>query len=195
MDAPAHTRFAATKDLRSPDREFDRDANQANKWKNGARSGPGRDINDEAHRTPAGPHPINPRNKRDSQGHARRKSNALVGGIDLDEEIALARSNEIVPTGSRARQDQETDDEDGEYPEYDDDKLPPVPGVADAFSGIIDQELEKANQRAADGEYLLVDDDELVPTDPAARRKYLAEKKQALQAEYVLVKGDVKEEK
>lgn len=198
MDAaPAHTQFAATKDLRSLDQEFLRDANQTKKWQHGARSGPGRDASDEFHKTPAGPHPINPRQRESQKDHSRRKSAAFVGDFDLNEEIALAHEGALSGGIARLRvQDQDTDDEDDDYLEYDDDKLPPVRGAANAFDGVIDQKLEEANERAADGEYLLVvDGEELIPTDPAERKRYLAEKKLAEQAEYVLINGkDAKEE-
>lgn len=201
MDAPAHTQFAATKDLRSQGREFDRDANQVNKWKNGARTGPGRDANDETHKTPAGPHPIYPRQRGSQQGHARRKSSALVGGIDLDEELDLAHGDEIVPTSPGAVagkiatlsvRDQEYDEEDYDDEDGFDSQAPPVPGAENAYSDVIDRELEEANKRADDRDYLLVVDGEAVPSDPAELKAH----KRAQAAEYVVVKqGDAKEEK
>lgn len=198
MDAPAHTQFIDTKDLRSQDLDTVRDS-KAGKWNKGAWSGPGRNA-DGKHLTPAASHLTKHHQRTNTQGHGRRKSAALVGGIDLEEELDLAHGDEIVPTSPRALAGKvatlrvgEDDDgsDDSDYDEESSSRVPPVPGAKDAYSGMIDQELEKANQRADDGEYLIVVDDEAIPSDPAERRKY----KRDQEAEYVVVKTkEAKEE-
>jgi len=187
--APAHTQFDSTKDLRGSQLETGRFVDQKTKWQHGTRSGPGRDSKNTKHLAPAGRRPAKPRNGGVNPVKCRRKSTSTR--LELEEGLDFARDIGLLPTSSSKIATQAIDkfseeDEEGYRFDYSEDEesrvsniqVPPPPGVSEAYHGIIDNQVQKAEEQANDNGYTLVTKDlELIPTDPEGRAKYLHDKR------------------